>query len=644
MLLRDPGAQSLKLVGAENGVFAYIYRQRDVLNELRTYNCSPSSRRFAFALVIRYIQVEDVTGSWELIKYSVIGDFVNKYSMEPDEAIDEALKHIWSIFHGWGAKEGDYDFPYVQPDPEPIPLLDISFPSRTETLNEKQRMVYDAVMAAAMDCTNTHPLLLYVKGAGGTGKSHLFTVLGEDLQRAGLLSMYTAFSGVATQVLPFGRTCHTGYGIPKTRPVLGKEPLSNIGLESDRAARIHASHVHFIDEISMLKEWHFQVINQILQDIMFTENRSRPPFGNKVVVIGGDFRQTSPIVSKDEGSVIEESVYAHQHFKLFKCLDENMRASEDPVYAEYLQTVADGSANEPGSRKIIIPKGLLQNSPKTLKKKRRGRPKLLRIRPFQHHNDLSDLVTAVFRRGGGTDMSSGEEAFLAPTNENCDMVNVICDIALSRVQSDLKLFDSHSVFENPQNINEGIETSEEDEFALTIPDALAAKVVGSSLPPHELKLKKDAIVMVPRNLSLPMGIVIGTVARVTNIGINMVTMLVLTGKMKGEEVVLPRIRMEDDEVAKPKIAVRYQIPLRLAYAYTIHRAQSRTLKKVGLYLPKPVFAHGMLYVALSRARRLEDLHLLIEDGPFQGRVTRDGRSFGEVATMNIVDAEVLELV
>ena len=45
---------------------------------------------------------------------------------------------------------------------------------------------------------------------------------------------------------------------------------------------------------------------------------------------------------------------------------------------------------------------------------------------------------------------------------------------------------------------------------------------------------------------------------------------------------------------------RKQFPVRLAYAMTINKAQGQTLNRVGIYLPDNVFAHGQLYVALSR--------------------------------------------
>lgn len=55
---------------------------------------------------------------------------------------------------------------------------------------------------------------------------------------------------------------------------------------------------------------------------------------------------------------------------------------------------------------------------------------------------------------------------------------------------------------------------------------------------------------------------------------------------------------------------RYQLPLLIAFAMTIHKSQSLTLDKVVIQAGKHKFNPGQLYVALSRAKRLEDIILL----------------------------------
>lgn len=53
-----------------------------------------------------------------------------------------------------------------------------------------------------------------------------------------------------------------------------------------------------------------------------------------------------------------------------------------------------------------------------------------------------------------------------------------------------------------------------------------------------------------------------------------------------------------------------QFPLQLGYAMTIHKAQGKTLDKVIIDIGRGTFAHGQLYVALSRTRNYEDMHII----------------------------------
>ena len=82
---------------------------------------------------------------------------------------------------------------------------------------------------------------------------------------------------------------------------------------------------------------------------------------------------------------------------------------------------------------------------------------------------------------------------------------------------------------------------------------------------------------------------------------------------------------------------RTQFPIIVAFAMTINKAQGQSLGKVGVVLQEPVFGHGQLYVAVSRARSFDGLKVYIKDGEHQGRLRRDNH----VYTRNIVYRDIL---
>ena len=68
-------------------------------------------------------------------------------------------------------------------------------------------------------------------------------------------------------------------------------------------------------------------------------------------------------------------------------------------------------------------------------------------------------------------------------------------------------------------------------------------------------------------------------------------------------------RDENDRLVENEVGSYKQFPLNLGYAMTIHKAQGKTLDSVVVDISRGAFAHGQVYVALSRTRNSSDMHI-----------------------------------
>jgi ATP-dependent exoDNAse (exonuclease V) alpha subunit len=82
-------------------------------------------------------------------------------------------------------------------------------------------------------------------------------------------------------------------------------------------------------------------------------------------------------------------------------------------------------------------------------------------------------------------------------------------------------------------------------------------------------------------------------------------------------------------LVQEKLGSFAQIPLRLAWAVTIHKSQGKTFDKLIIDLERGAFAHGQIYVALSRCRSLENITLT---RPIQSHHIHTDHSVGEFLT------------
>ena len=183
-----------------------------------------------------------------------------------------------------------------------------------------------------------------------------------------------------------------------------------------------------------------------------------------------------------------------------------------------------------------------------------------------------------------------DRAILAPRNLDVNQIN---EEALDKLPGITHEY--RSVDDTADDENEEGET-----FATEFLNSLTP----AGLPPHLLRLKDGAIVILLRNLDVKRGLCNGTRLIVTHFGRFLLGCRFASGQRKGEFVLIPRIDNYTENGVPCRIR-RRQFPVRLAFAMTINKAQGQSLASVGIHLGTDIFSHGQLYVALSRGKRKE---------------------------------------
>lgn len=132
------------------------------------------------------------------------------------------------------------------------------------------------------------------------------------------------------------------------------------------------------------------------------------------------------------------------------------------------------------------------------------------------------------------------------------------------------------------------------------------KIFKSSLVLEEMSLKKDAVVMFIKN-NHELGYVNGTTGVV--VGFDKGTNLPIVKTSYGSLIKCPLEEWTIENDSGNIVAKVSQVPLKLAWAITIHKSQGMTLDSAEIDLSK-TFEVGQGYVALSRIKNIDGLRLM----------------------------------
>ncbi|CAF1615884.1 unnamed protein product, partial [Didymodactylos carnosus] len=156
--------------------------------------------------------------------------------------------------------------------------------------NQDQRSAADAILAShRKQSTTAAGSCFFIDGPGGIGKNYLYNTLYHLFMGKGVHVMTVAWTGIAASLLPEGRTVHSRFRLPV--PIL-KTSTSGIRSNSKEAEEIRKTQVFIWDEAPMAPSYALNAVDILLRDIMNID----APFGGKIMILDGDFRQVLPVI------------------------------------------------------------------------------------------------------------------------------------------------------------------------------------------------------------------------------------------------------------------------------------------------------------------------------------------------------------
>ncbi|KAL5730342.1 DNA helicase [Ranunculus cassubicifolius] len=257
----------------------------------------------------------------------------------------------------------------------------------------------------------------------------------------------------------------------------------------------------------MIHRYTFEAVERTLRDIMDVD----APFGGKVVITGGDFRQLLPGVPRAtvreaiDACILKSSLWEKVRTLRLK---ENMRARSDPSFSSFLLRVGNGAEPVLSGDMINIPSDM--------------------IIPWENESSLDTLIEEIFPNLSYNARNRdyiAERALLTPLNDCVDELN---DRVLRSFPGDeVTYYSFDSVQDDLRNLYQ-------PEFLNTLS--------AGGLPPHKLVLKLDAPIMLLRNINPAKGLCNGTRLLCRGFDRNMIYAEIVTGHAAGNIEFIPESR------------------------------------------------------------------------------------------------------
>ncbi|KAF5187279.1 Atp-dependent dna helicase pif1 [Thalictrum thalictroides] len=565
----------------------------------------PAALRQLFVIILIYCNPVEVRTLWNEFHPYMLEDYPSTSSLTmPVRLLLNDLELSLNDFH---QTISNFDLPAISDFPNEEPVVshfvvdERSIPvppedlEAIEKLNNEQKHAFDMIMDAVHHKTSS---VFFIDGPAGTGKTFLYRSLLAAIRHEGHIALATATSGIASIMMPGGRTAHSRFKIPiPTLPT----STCRISKQSDEGILLHETTLIIWDEATMAHRYTIEALDKTLRDLFHNDQ----PFGGKIVVLGGDFRQVLPVVPRGTRSQAIDACITYSslwdHVKLFH-LTQNMRARTDSLYSDMLMRIGNGSEPYVVDDLIRMPDEI--------------------VIPWEGEQSILQLINAVFPKMSDNAYDRNyimERAIITPKNNYVDQLN---HQVLQLFPGNEIIFHSFDSAENdPRNL-----------YQLELLNSIST----SQLPPHKLTVKIGCPMIVLRNLDPKNGVCNGTRVLLRGIYQNVMHAEIITGSFSGRPVFLPRIPLKtgQQDIKIPFVLIRNQFPVRLSFALTINKSQGQTIPNVGIYLPSHVFSHGQLYVALSRGISRHNTKILIKNGSVNG--------FSGVHTRNVVFHEVLQ--